>query len=613
MKKNYSNNCFNYKPLNTFSNICQPNRLYTSYLNCPKRIYKLNNNNNCKNIFNKIISNLNNNGNIYLDECNNYHIRTISSYDCKKIRKNNNTSLDNLLHNLNREITESKILYYNTENNNNENKNSENEFYNSEYLSNNPIETENNINNSSINNNKSYKDISYKSRNKYSNYKIKLTKNNKHYNSEFFSSSNLKFLSIENCIELNYIINKKSLFEVNCIENFNLICNGNSTYKIELLNNQKNFIELRKKYINIQDESKKIKKENKKLILSKNELEKNIENIKKENENKINEIENKYKIEIDKLKENNNNINNNINNNEIIENYKKEIEKLNNKIILNNNLKKEFNKLSLNNDDLLKNEKILKNKIIELENKLNNNNNNKILIDYENKINEIKKTSNESLKKLEKENKNLLKNFESKEKEIKKLNKKLNKKLTFKNTLSIISFNFNLLSNINNIEINNLKTQLNEKELSIKTYISQINNLQEKIKDFENKSLINLDNNNLNNNNKLDENDIESLQLTITNLKEIIKSKEEENINLLNKINNFNIEFKKYEQEINEDKIQLKAEIDQNSFLKNEIKLYEDKLNMINHLFNLIFENYVPNSKEKIENFKKLKNFINSN
>ena len=33
---------------------------------------------------------------------------------------------------------------------------------------------------------------------------------------------------------------------------------------------------------------------------------------------------------------------------------------------------------------------------------------------------------------------------------------------------------------------------------------------------------------------------------------------------------------------------------------------------MINHLFNLIFDNYVPNSKEKIDSFKKLKNFINS-
>ena len=215
-------------------------------------------------------------------------------------------------------------------------------------------------------------------------------------------------------------------------------------------------------------------------------------------------------------------------------------------------------------------------------------------------------------------------------------------------------------NNKNNIETNIESELETNDELDALSKLSTLkkkflileNELNQKLKDNEELKLNNQqllkEIQKLNLNSKPFDSNREGHEITINNLKELIKEKENEIIKLKNEKNIFNfIEYEnnnllaqssiskisqlndsekieKYKKKIEEYKERLKANELQLQMLRNEIKdlrnenekikSFEGKINSYDDflsLFNIAFDNYKPKKKEQEDAFKKIKLHLN--
>ena len=314
--------------------------------------------------------------------------------------------------------------------------------------------------------------------------------------------------------------NKLKIFEISK-SNFNVISEKGISYHKDILNSQCEIIELRKK---INDLNEKYKNE--------------IQNLK--NEKHIIELE-KEKFEKNVLELNNKNFTfNNENNikNEQIEELKKEIEEL----------KKEIERLKSEKEKYIKIETL-----------------------YEKLNNEIKIKNEE---------------FKLKETQFKEKISKLENKNNEKNTKKIDNKNYKIIKNGNLNFLNSKKENEEEKikqyENIIKLKDEEIKNLKENIQGLIND--LKEKNDDVNDYVKeLDENDIETMKITMENLRELVSEKEKEikylksitqsqNANSKQSNHNSQNKIKQYKIELENCKLQYQAEIEQNNLLKEEIK-----------------------------------------
>ena len=373
----------------------------------------------------------------------------------------------------------------------------------------------------------------------------------------------------------------------------------------ELNNNLKNQIEVLKK------QNEEINNSTIKLENSNNE---NLKKIKEKLENKIKENEEKIEQKDNELKE-----------------LKKEMEEENLKYEneINEN-KIEIEKLKIEKDEVLKNfnnSQLQTNKIINLsqenleqKNKIQTleNNISKLNEKYENKIKE-KDEQIEQLKKLiidlNNENSQIINNIKG-DSNIFDNDYDTNDDLDFLSKLSTLKKKFLLLE----IEINKKNKEINELKINNQQLID------------ENKKL--------NLNSKPIDSEREGIELTINNLKELIKEKEDEIIKLknekkLNELDNNLLDIssnskisqgltesekiEKYKKKIEEYKERLKSAELQLQLLRNEIKdirkennsikSFDGKINSFDDFlksFNTAFQNYKPKKKEQEEAFKKI-------
>ena len=289
-------------------------------------------------------------------------------------------------------------------------KDKENQKLNKIILNNKMLQSFQENNNFKINNNSIEKIVKNKN---------KTNINNKHeQNNKIVLSLNKKIEDLNTSLELikkqkNQL--NKDLISKNKIikdlkEKMNILLNKNKNpiIKIDQTNKIQIFFKSQKSKNELEEKLEEYKIKNSKLEKMKNDLEKELEEEKKKNEkidtseliklhNKISEYKNKlsyYKENYKKEKaqfqinDSNNIMNespNDFNDFDIIKETSKEDvldSELNNNLIINSN--------SNNNSDLIKQNKVLKQKIIELQNKIKSNNSNKG-IDYEKLINNFTK------------------------------------------------------------------------------------------------------------------------------------------------------------------------------------------------------------------------------
>ena len=307
--------------------------------------------------------------------------------------------------------------------------------------------------------------------------------------------------------------------------NFDIISEKGISYHKEILNSQCEIIELRKKINDLNEQYKNqietLKYEKENIVQEKEKCEKNIIDLRNS---------------LDNIKNQNITFNNENNRNELIDELNKQIEELKKensdllneigKNIQNNNLYENLkNELNLKNNEFKLKENQYKEKISQLELK------NKKINLKQNEFKNYKISENGNIKILstKKENNDLIKQYENllklKEQEIKELKEKNN----------------------------NLMNELNEEEESENDYVKVI-----------------------------DENDIETMKMTIDNLRELVAEKEKEIQYLksmaesqnesLQSNNNTQEKIKKYKMELENCKLQFQAEMEQNNLLKQEIK-----------------------------------------
>ena len=310
--------------------------------------------------------------------------------------------------------------------------------------------------------------------------------------------------------------------------NFDIISEKGISYHKEILNSQCEIIELRKKINDLNEQYKnqienlKIEKEN--IGKEKEQYEKNIIDLRNS---------------LDNIKNQNITFNNENNRNELIDELNKQIEEL----------KKE-------NSDLL--------------NEIGKNNQNKNL--YENLKNELNNKNNE-FKLKENQYKENISQLELK---INKINLKQNE---FKNYKISKNGNLKFLSTKtkeNNEIIKQYENTLKLKEQEIKELKEKNTNLMNELKEEEEEES---ENEYIK---VIDENDIETMKMTIDNLRELVAEKEKEIQYLksmaesqnesLQSNNNTQEKIKKYKMELENCKLQFQAEMEQNNLLKQEIK-----------------------------------------